>query len=79
MLNLIRSYLSGFQAWCSIVGLSGMFLVELRKSGYFECHYLLIQEINSSRVWVLLSSRVHCSRCKRVDYDYPIIDQQFQF
>src|ERR1043165_2912724 len=46
------------KAWCSIVGLNGLFLMELRKSGYFECLCLLIQEISSSRVWVLLLFRV---------------------
>ena len=79
MLNLIRSYLSGFRAWCSVVEMNGLFLMELQKSGYLECHCLLIQEISSPRVWVLLLFRVLGSRCKRVDYDYPLIDQQFKF
>ena len=46
--NLIRSYLWVFGAWCSIVEMNGLFLMELQKSGYLECHCLLIQEISSS-------------------------------
>ena len=79
ILNLIRSYLSVFGAWCLIVAMNGLFLMELRKFCYIEYHYLLIQEINSSRVWDLLSFRVHRSRCKRVVYVCPIIGQQFKF